>query len=738
MKKLGLMIGAGVLLIVMAVAGAGLWIKGHMQEVARKMTGLDIHFATLDVRYAPMPLIVMTDLALNHGPNSVRIPRLELYPDLGRVFSGQISVKRAVLEDPVVVARDLGGRNTPAPAAEPSGSPAFSMSAMPDGVAVVHRGQIVLQSAQGQRLPVSLTAQAEKVGQHLSIQLKRASVDEIGLTFAGEVAVESFAPLKLKISAADGSFNPRALKDFLLKFGYLNNDAADRVPAVERMQAQGLTVGFDAAAGDIDLTAQSLEVDRVLLHQVAVKLSGGRFELACADGEVDAGTIYSWLQQNPDARKVLEEMLTRSGLKSLSPQGVVRIAGLHLHGGPLEREGAAALGPIDGAVDLAVQNLILQLTAQNGQEQRLTVSQLESRVTIEQGKPSVQVKQLTFDSSRGGSGRITGFIPLPPDLKRTILKSAIEGLKVFDTTLDFHLDKAVQAQTTFDLALNAPSLKVSADGLLFIPGRRQTDLEARLAHLRIAGSGSARPARTSTAPSALSQPFDAGLIVDKPISAQAFVKSFQLGESTRLQDVDLRLESANKRAVLHGTVRLCDVNLSLDAVVLPPSRVVTTVETKGTDVDLTSLVACFSKELPVYLAGRLYVSGNFAADGNTPQALIDGAQGEVTVLVTQASVQRLSGLDARLGFFLDILRSARISSEKEDAISLSRGVVKANLQKGQLVVDRFQMIGPLLSAWGSGQFTLKDKHLKLSGGVKTALGVTSGLDIDRILEKEGT
>ena len=738
MKKLGLMIGATVLLVVVAVAGAGLWIKGHMQEVARKMTGLDIHFASLDVHYAPMPLIVLTDLALNHGPNSVRIPRLELYPDLGRVFSGQIRVRKAVLQEPLVVAKELGGGAAQEPVAAPSGPAAFSMSAVPDGVVVVQRGRIVLQSSKGDRLPVLLSAQAEKVGQRLSIQLKRATVDEIGLTFAGEIGIESLAPLKLKISATEGSFNPQALKDFLLKFGYLNNDVADRVPAVERIHAKGLTIAFDVAAGDIDLTAQSLEADRVVLRQVALKLSGGAFAAQCADGEVDAASIYSWAQQNPDARKVLEEMLARAGLKSLSPRGVVRIAALHLRNGLPGRNEGGAPGLMDGAVDIAVQGLTLQLVAQNGQEQQLTISRLESRVTMEQGRPSVQVKQLTFNSSRGGSGHITGYVPLPPDLKRTTLKSAIEGLKVFDTTLDFHLDKATQARTTFDLALNAPSLKVFADGLLFIPGSRQTDLEARLAHLRIAGPSPGTQTAPATPPSSLAQPFDAGLIVDKPISARAFVKAFQFGESTRLQDIDLRLQSANKRAVLHGTVRMCDVDLILDAVVIPPNRVVTTLETKGTDVDLTSLVACFSKELPVYLAGRLFVSGNFAADGDSPQALIDGAQGEVTVVVSRASVQRLSGLDPRLGFFLDILRSARISSETEDAITLSKSVISANLQKGRVVVDRFSMIGPLLSAWGSGEFILKDKHLKLSGGVKTALGVTSGLDIDRILEKEGT
>jgi uncharacterized protein involved in outer membrane biogenesis len=370
MKKLGLMIGAAVLLVVIVVAAAGLWVKGHMQEIARQMTGLDIHFASLDLHYAPMPLIVLTDLALKQGTNSVRIPKLELYPDFGKVFSGQISVKKAILEEPVVVAEGLGGGAAQEAVPKAPGPAAFSMHTLPDGVVVVHRGQVVLQSVQGDRLPVSMTAQAEKVDQRLSIQLKSAAIEEIGLTFVGEVGIESFAPLKLKIDATEGSFNPRAVKDFLLKFGYLTNDAAGQVPAVERIHAKGLKVAFDAATGDISLATDTLEADRITLHQVAVKLSGGAFEADCADGEVDAGSIYSWMQQNPGTRKVLDDMLARAGLKSLSPQGVVRMAALHLRSNPPGPSDGPTPGPVDGAVDIGVENLILQLVARNGQEQR--------------------------------------------------------------------------------------------------------------------------------------------------------------------------------------------------------------------------------------------------------------------------------------------------------------------------------------------------------------------------------
>lgn len=737
MKKLGLIMGGGVLLIGIVITAAGLWVKANMQDIAYKMTGMDIRFANLDLHYAPMPLIVLTDLALNHDANSAQVRKLELYPDLTKAFHGQISFKKAILEEPLIVVQAPGGNETQASADKSAPPTALLMNAVPDGVMVVHNGQIVLQSPQGDRLPVMMTAQAEKVDQQLSIQLQSASIDEIGLTFTGEVSITSFAPPKLRINATDGSFNARALKDFLLKFGYLNNETADRIPAVERIHASGLTVVFDAATKDLAVTAQTLEADHVLLHQVAAKLSGGAFELDCTAGEADAGSMHGWIQQNPNFSKTLDNMLARAALKSLNPQGVIRISALHLRSDPSGSSDGKAMGPMDGAVDLAAQNLILHLVAQNGQEQRLTISQLKSKVTIAHDKPSVQVEELTFESSKGGTGRISGYLPAPLDLKRMTVQSTVDSLKVFETSLNLHLDKTAQPQTKFNLALKGPTLNVFADGLLLIPGLKQNDVEARLSYLRIIGPASDNRVEPHAPPSFLAQPFGDSLIMDKPMSARAFVKALELGTSTRLQDVDLQLACAGEHTVFHGTAQMSGVKLILDTVVSSPSHVVTTVQTQGTDVDLTALIACFSNTLPVYLTGHLYINGSFAANGDTPQTLIEVAQGEATLVVTQASVQRLSSLDSRLGFFLDILKSARISSEAEDTISLSKSVVNVSLQKDRLMVDRFSMTGPLLSAWGSGEFSLKDKHLKLTGGVKSALGLTKAFEIDRILEKEG-
>ncbi len=735
MKKLALIVGSGILVIFLLVAGAGLYVNAHLEEIASEMSGMDIRFAGLRVGFSPTPTIVVSDVAMKKDGNTVNIPEITLYPDLGNILKGRINLKKAVLTEPVV---NAGGWNNNGQniTATNSGEEAFSMAAVPDGLVVVNRGKFVLHGKAEKILPVALTVQAEKTGGRLAIRLENASIDEIGLKFAGEVAIDSLAPLKATVHAGEGTFNPSAVKDFLVAFGYLTNDQSDMIPRIERIDARGLKVDIDAASGAIGLAAETVAVDRVSFKDVALTLAGDDFTVACSQGIVDAGSVFGWLQQTPDTQEMLASMLRQAGLKRLTPEGNVTISSLSFRGKPPEAEGGQLLDSMAGSADVGIQGLVLRLTAENGREQNLTIGQLDAKISIEQGKPTLQVDQLSFSSSEGGNGTLSGKVPLSPEFKEMTLKSSIEGFKVFDSTLDFHLDKTQTSKAVFDLALNAPSINVSTDGSVFIPGSGQTDLETRINSLRIVVPDPGPTATAASAtPDAFGQPFDIDVLLDNKLSAKASVHTLRLNTFAPLKNVDMRITPSKDRAIVQGSARMCGMDVTLGAVGLPPNRLITTVEAKGTDIDLTSLIACFSNELPVFLAGRLYFLGNFAADGDTPRALMDHAEGDVTMVLTEASVRRISGLDSRLGFILDILRAARISSENHDTITVDKGIVNATLKDGRLDVDKFSIAGPLFTAWGSGDFTIKDNHLKISGGVKTALGITSKLNIDRILEK---
>ena len=161
-------------------------------------------------------------------------------------------------------------------------------------------------------------------------------------------------------------------------------------------------------------------------------------------------------------------------------------------------------------------------------------------------------------------------------------------------------------------------------------------------------------------------------------------------------------------------------------------------EGKGANINLTSFIGCFSKDLPLFLKGRLSIAANLFAEGKNPQALMDSLQGEVMVTLNRCTVHRLSNLDYRLSFLLDILGAAGISSLREDSITFGKGIARANLSKGRMLLDAFSLTGPLLSTEGKGEFDLKEKRLRISGQVQTAMGITEEFAIDKILTKRET
>ena len=720
MKKALIIVSCCLMMTVIFIFGAGLWIKAHMGEIANQLIGMNIRFENLDFHYLPLPVMVLTDLELEHGQNTVKVPSVELYPDIKEIFTGQIQVRRAILEKPLVLAK-----------ATDSGP--FSPAAIPVETLVVNRGRLVLATAKGTAPPLSVTADMEKTGQGISIQVKNASVDEIGLKFAGVITVSSFSPLSLKIYATEGSFDLTALKDFLVKFGYLKQDTAVQVPRIQSLECKGLRLALDAGTGKIHLASESLGFDKNQLHGVVIDLSNrGPYELSFSQGLLDTGSIYGWLIENPKIKEVLDGLLAKAKLKGFSTNGNIRLSSLKM------KRSQGVKGDIDGSFDLKANDLLLHVVAQNGEKQSFTISELEAKVTIEKGKPSIQVGCLAFRSSRGGNAKIEGSFALPLDFKGIELEGSFDSVRIFDTNIDLDISKGKEKKLTFDFLLSSPSLEVLAKGLVYVPRPKKTDFEARLTEFRITNIGPQEGISNPKDRKQRSEDFDFTLIKDKKVSAKASVQTFRFNYSPELEDVDVIMQCVNNKAILSGTARFCNAGLIVDAVLTPPSELVTQVEAKGVDLDLTSLIACFSRELPVFLTGRVYLYATLSARGDNPQSLLDTANGEMTLTVTGCSVYRLSNLDPRLGFLLDILRVAGVNLPKEDTVTFDKGVIRASLQKGRLLVNSFSLTGPLVSAWGSGDFTMADKRLRLSGQVRTALGITRTLAIDRVLKKRKT
>jgi len=733
MKKLIIIISSCLLGIIILLFGAGLYLNANIEEITRKHLGAKINFQDVEFRYSPMPIVVFTSLEIEHENNKVKIPTIELYPNLLDLMKGRLSLKKAVLEKPIVL-REL----IPALVQddEPVDSAALTVAAIPAerlGGIMINGGKLLLKGPGTQPLPISFTVameNIEKKDQAISVQLKQFSVEELGLKFSGDITISSFAPLKLKVDAPEASINPSAVKDFLVKFGFIKEDLSTQIPKIESVGAKGLKLEIDPDAGKFLLSSAELSFDQNRLKDTSVSLSEkGAFEVSCAQILLDMGTIQGWLMANPKGKEALDNILAKAKLKSLTTQGTLQLSSLDLKGNQKKP------ADINGSLDFKTEGLKILLVSENGEEQALTVNQLDTKVTIKSGKPSAKIEKLQLSSSRGGTGTITGSFALPFDLRDIGFKGSLDSFRVFDTVVNLDAEMSRMRKLTFDFDLTSPSLEVLAKGLVYAPVQKKIDYVARLENLKISRADASPSAKRGKSEEKGPKDFDFTTIRGKKISAEAFVRNFQFNSLPELENIKFLLQCQDDKAVIRGKIRLCNTDMFVDAILIPPSGITAQIEGKGVSLDLTSFIACFSKELPVFLQGRISISASLFVRGTNPKALMDTAEGEVMMTLAKCSVYRLSNLDHRLGFLQDILGVAGVNPSSMDSISFNKGVAKANLEKGRVVLDTFSLRGPVVDAWGSGEFVLKEKRLRLSGQVRTALGITKDLDVDRVLKR---
>lgn len=736
-KKLIIIVSSCFLAIVILLFGAGLYINANIEEITRKHLGAAVKFESVGFHYSPMPTIVFSGLEVEHENNNVKIPSLSLYPDLLALMGGRISLKKVVMEEPLLLADFIksGNADENLPV-----SPPLSTAAIPAervGGITVNSGKLILKGRDSHVQPVSFALAMDKIDkkdQTISVQVKDFSVDEIGLKFAGSVTISSLTPLKLKVDAPKASLNASAVKDFLVKFGFIKENLGNQIPKIESVGAKDLKLHIDSEVGGFVLSSAALHFDKNELKDVAINLSKeGDYQLKCANLLFDTETIHGWLMENPKGKEALDNLLAKAKLKSLSARGAIALSSLDLKG--TQGEKAA----ISGSVDVKTEGLKIHVVSEKGEEQDFTISQLNTRVIIEEGKPSVSVEKLKFSSSRGGTGSISGSFTLPLNLKRMEFKGRLNTFEVFDTVLNLKARKGKTASLKFDFGLTNPSLEVLAEGgMVRVPLNQETSFVARLNNFRISQSASKEDAGSPGGPAQETKDFDLAMIKGKDLYGKALIKSFQFNNLPQIDDMEFEVLCRKDQATVTGDIRVCGVNLSLAARFIPPSTVVAQVNGKGVSLNLYSFIACFSKELPLYLAGKLTVSASFFAKGDNPKALLDGAEGQIMATLAKCSVNNLSTLDYRLSFLMDILAVAGVNPSTLGSLPIDKAVARADLQKGRIVLDAFSLKGPVVDAWGSGEYLLKEKRLKLSGHVQTALGITKDLDIDKVLKRRKT
>ena len=255
MKKKILIIGGSfILAIVLLVFGAGLYINANIKEITREHLGAGMQFEEIRFRYSPMPTIVVTGLTIDHEENKVQIPSLELYPDLMALLKGNVSLRKVVVQEPIIHAGPIA--SSPPKEGGPV-SPPLAIAAIPAervGGITINRGRVILKDGNAHGQPVLFTVAVEdiqKSEQAISVQVKDFAIEELGIQFAGSIAISSFSPLKLMIQAPTASMNPAAAKDFLVRFGFLTPEVGNQIPRIANIGAKGLALDMDPNTGQI-------------------------------------------------------------------------------------------------------------------------------------------------------------------------------------------------------------------------------------------------------------------------------------------------------------------------------------------------------------------------------------------------------------------------------------------------------------------------------------------------------
>ena len=292
MKKTLLILAAFVLVLTGAFAGALLYVKANMGDITRRHFGTEVSYEGVDLTYAPAPSLVITNLEVVRGEAKVKIPHLELTLDLAGLFTGRIAFKQVTARKPEVFAAlpmPVESEPEARPPLDPSTLPLEKLSAV-----FVDQGKVVLSRPGLDPVTLSVTLNMDKMeskdGKGIVVHLKQLVVQEMGLKCSGEIALSSLSPLSLKLKASEASINPSAVKTFLLKFGYLKEDVAAQIPALETVLARGLDVEMSPETESLQLGAEELVLDQTSIRGGHFHLSKKKdFEILCDSNETAYG-----------------------------------------------------------------------------------------------------------------------------------------------------------------------------------------------------------------------------------------------------------------------------------------------------------------------------------------------------------------------------------------------------------------------------------------------------------------
>ncbi|TIH18641.1 hypothetical protein D0S45_04785 [Marinifilum sp. JC120] len=722
MHKKGLLIGGIIAAVVMV--GSMVLVRVHFVDAAQKllsdMTNMGVVMEDIELHYSPLPSLRVTNLRVQSGMDTVRIPQLEIYPDIPSLLTGEVKLRHVVLQDPDVKA--LAHREGTS-----SGSGVLELPAIfPDKIDVVS-GKIQLTNSYKAE-PLTVSASMEKESSGFAFNVRSASIAELGFKFSGRLDMVSTSPLKLNLQATECSIDPASFLGFLTGFGYMANSTIPELAEAGKFETNDLDFSLDNAAGTMSVKAGGLILDSTSGKGLSLQMGqGGTFQVSLDEAQVDAGELYAMAQRSERGRNATRSMCESAKLKSIKPQGSLIFKAVALSSPP----SSVANKGLSGRMTVSAKDLVLVLESLDGKKQELSISDIDADVELKDGKPVVSVRSFNVASATGGNCNMQASLSFPFDLKQARFKAEALDFSLFDYIITCEAEKKNPLRTVFDTQLSHKETRISASGYFNVPRTKNSGYEAQLKSLSIRSPEQKKSAVPKEVAKA-DKKFDFGPLLGRSLSGKASIRRFYYNDWP-FSDVAIYLQSGTDRALLKASGKLFHLNLNAD-VVLAQNQLAAQCNVKGRGTSLSSLIACFAKDLSVSLRGKIYLNANVFMQGTDGGELADSVRGEASAKIDGLHVFNLANLDPRLGFFIDLLDAISFNPEGGQGLNFSTARLRAALSGKKLLINSFNLSGRQLQAWGGGVYSLADKHLQLEGKVRSVLGTVNSFNVDRKLK----
>ena len=722
LHKKGLLIG-GIVAAILTI-GSIVLVRVHFVDAAQAllsdMTSMGVVMDDIELHYSPLPSLLVKNLRIQSGMDTVRIPQMEIFPDIASLLTGEIKLRHVILQDPDIIAiahREGGG----------SGSTELELPAIfPDKIDVVS-GRVQLRNSY-QAEPLTVSASVEKESGGFAFNVRSASISELGFKFSGRLDMLSASPLKLNLQASQCSIDPASFLGFLTGFGYLSNSTIPELAEAGKFETSELNFSVDSAAGTMNVEAGGVVLDSTSGKGLVLQMGqGGTFQVSLEEARVDAGELYAMAQKSERGRNATQSLCDSAKLKSIKPQGTLVFKSVSLYTPP----GSVANKGLSGKMTVSAKDLKLLLESVDGRTQELSISDIDVDVELKDGKPVVSVRSFNVASVTGGSLKAQAYLAFPFDLKESRFRVEALNFSIFDYNVTCEAEKKNPLRTVFDTQLSHKESRFSASGYFITPRNDISGYEAQLKSLSIRIPENETD-EAATEVVAAPENFNFENLLGHDISGKASIRKFFYNDWP-FSDVVVFVHSGNERGLIKASGKLFYLNLDAD-IVLARDQLAAQCNVKGRGTSLPSLIACFAKDLSVSLRGKIYLNANVFMQGGNTDKLVQSVRGEASAKIDGLHVFNLANLDPRLGFFIDLLDAVSFNPQGGQGLNFSTARMRAALSGKDLLINSFNLSGRQLQAWGGGKYSLTDKHLQLQGEVRSVLGTVNSFNIDRKLK----